>query len=288
MRLNPDWEFKLWTDEENLQLVEMHYPELLDLYKGYNQKIKQIDMVRILYLHKFGGVYMDLDIACLRPFGSVFDLYPNRFVVVNQFREKREYANAIMASPPRLDRVFNIIFDKLPLNRDKDVLIATGGKLFQYDVLSQSSVKGMWVEMPFELFYAQEWTQGLPGKGYDICNSFDNCRERYPNAITLSMWTGTWTVKEENGLERHWHHSNNLTMPLNIGDNYNYVLPSELKDKVFLSGFTDKGFCLECIWRNGVPCHKRMDYLIEKYHLSRKEAMESLMIMKECKEGNHL
>ena len=72
---NPGWEFKIWTDDDNLHLVEEHYPQLLDLYLGYDIKIKRIDMVRFLYLHKFGGVYMDMDMTCLKLFGSVLDQY---------------------------------------------------------------------------------------------------------------------------------------------------------------------------------------------------------------------
>ena len=52
IRINPDYEFKVWTDDDNLQLVTEHYPQLLDLYNGYDVKIKRIDMIRFLYLHK--------------------------------------------------------------------------------------------------------------------------------------------------------------------------------------------------------------------------------------------
>jgi len=56
----------------------------------------------------------------------VFDEYPNRFVVVKQFWSKVEYANAFMASPPGLDSVFDVIFDELPLNMNKEILEARG------------------------------------------------------------------------------------------------------------------------------------------------------------------
>ena len=71
--LNPDWEFRVWTDKENRELVKDHYPHLLKLYDTYDVHIKRIDMVRYLYLHKVGGVYIDLDFACLAPFGDLFE-----------------------------------------------------------------------------------------------------------------------------------------------------------------------------------------------------------------------
>ena len=86
---------------------------------------------------------MDLDLACLQPIGSVFEEYHDRFVVVNQFRSKAEYAYAFMASPPGLDSIFYVIFDELPLNMNKEILEATGGLLLQYHILvRKSSVKG--------------------------------------------------------------------------------------------------------------------------------------------------
>jgi mannosyltransferase OCH1-like enzyme len=73
IRLNPEWEFKLWTDEDNLQLVEEHYPHMLELYNSYDWYIKRVDMARYLILHKFGGLYMDFDMTCLKPFNNTFD-----------------------------------------------------------------------------------------------------------------------------------------------------------------------------------------------------------------------
>ena len=51
--LNPDWEVKLWSDEMNDKLVSDHYPFLQELYDSYRNKIKKVDMVRYLYLHKY-------------------------------------------------------------------------------------------------------------------------------------------------------------------------------------------------------------------------------------------
>lgn len=49
---NPEWEFKLWTDDDNSKLVSDHYPHLVD-WRKVNKK--KDDLVKLLYLHKFGG-----------------------------------------------------------------------------------------------------------------------------------------------------------------------------------------------------------------------------------------
>jgi mannosyltransferase OCH1-like enzyme len=72
-RLNPDWEFRLWTDRDLLELVERDYAELAPIYKGYAAKICRADLGRYLVLDRFGGVYADLDCECLKPIATILD-----------------------------------------------------------------------------------------------------------------------------------------------------------------------------------------------------------------------
>lgn len=59
----PGWRHRLWTDEENRALWAQHFPELLDVYDGYTRPVQRADATRLLYMHLFGGVYADLDVA---------------------------------------------------------------------------------------------------------------------------------------------------------------------------------------------------------------------------------
>ena len=82
--LNPCWEFRLWTDGDNLDLVKMSFPELLPTYEGYDVNIKRIDAARYMMLYKYGGVYMDMDLACLRGFNESTFRKPNTFYAAQQ------------------------------------------------------------------------------------------------------------------------------------------------------------------------------------------------------------
>lgn len=74
-KFHPGWEFRLWTDEDNRRLVERDYTAFLQLYDSYAYPVQKADFARILYLHKFGGVYADLDLEPLRPWtGSSINL----------------------------------------------------------------------------------------------------------------------------------------------------------------------------------------------------------------------
>ena len=53
--MNPDWEYKLWTDEDLHELVQDHYPELEELYLSYPNPVQRADMGRYLVLDHCGG-----------------------------------------------------------------------------------------------------------------------------------------------------------------------------------------------------------------------------------------
>ena len=73
--VNLEWEYVLWTNEDNVRLVETHAPWFVDTFKGLKSDIYRADAVRNLYMHVFGGVYADLDTECLLPYDSLFENY---------------------------------------------------------------------------------------------------------------------------------------------------------------------------------------------------------------------
>lgn len=54
-RKHPDWEWVVWTDEDNLALVQKHFPWLEEAYRGLPGVIYQADLARNLYMYIYGG-----------------------------------------------------------------------------------------------------------------------------------------------------------------------------------------------------------------------------------------
>ncbi|RXW24611.1 hypothetical protein EST38_g1265 [Candolleomyces aberdarensis] len=71
----PDYEYILWTDASSRDFIGEHYPWFLDTFDNYKYPIQRADAIRYFVLHHYGGVYMDLDIGCLRPMDSLLQ-YP--------------------------------------------------------------------------------------------------------------------------------------------------------------------------------------------------------------------
>ena len=52
---NSDWEWVLWTDQDNLKLVEKYAPWFASTYEALHSEIYRADTARNIYMHVFGG-----------------------------------------------------------------------------------------------------------------------------------------------------------------------------------------------------------------------------------------
>ncbi len=66
--LHPDWEYKLWTDENNLKFVREYFPDFLETYLRFPKNIMRADVIRYLIMYQIGGLYLDLDYEMIKPF----------------------------------------------------------------------------------------------------------------------------------------------------------------------------------------------------------------------------
>jgi hypothetical protein len=56
----------LWTDASSREFIAQNYRWFLDTFDSYPYAIQRADAIRYFVLHHYGGVYLDLDIGCLR------------------------------------------------------------------------------------------------------------------------------------------------------------------------------------------------------------------------------
>jgi len=71
-KLNPNWKYILWTDKEMDSFVEKHFPEFYKTYTTYPSGIFRADLFRLLAIYKMGGVYVDLDMKCIKSLDYLF------------------------------------------------------------------------------------------------------------------------------------------------------------------------------------------------------------------------
>lgn len=90
-RHHPSWEHKLWT-EENLPEDPVR-PEILERLRT---PVERADILRLEILYRYGGVYVDTDLECLRPLDDVIG--DERFVGV--CLKPGRVTNTFIASAP--------------------------------------------------------------------------------------------------------------------------------------------------------------------------------------------
>ena len=64
----PEFEHRMWNDEEIDDLVRQHYPQYYDTYLEFPLNIMRIDFARVCILHEYGGIYADMDVYCYKNF----------------------------------------------------------------------------------------------------------------------------------------------------------------------------------------------------------------------------
>ncbi len=96
--LYPGWEYRLWTDEDNLALVRERMPEFEGAFLSAPLNIMRADLIRYIILDTFGGLYLDLDYEFQRHYE--FDGY--RLVLPRESDDDQPVfvGNAVMASEP--------------------------------------------------------------------------------------------------------------------------------------------------------------------------------------------
>lgn len=130
-KMNPDWEYKLWTDNDNDKFVKENFPDFYDIFIGFSRNIMRADVIRYLIMHKYGGVYLDLDYEVLKPFD-----FGNHKLILPMNRSKAfgdehdALGNCIFASVPNhkfWDDVINDLKNNPPkIDNYGEVIDATG------------------------------------------------------------------------------------------------------------------------------------------------------------------
>ncbi len=98
----PGYRIILWDDDDNRAFITKNFPWFVTFYDRYPREIFRADIVRLFFLHTYGGIYVDMDTECLM---ALDDLRAEGDVVLGRMGRDANFEhsipNAIMASKPR-------------------------------------------------------------------------------------------------------------------------------------------------------------------------------------------
>ncbi len=111
--LHPNYEYRFWTDEDGRRLIEQEFPCLLSTYDSYPYDIQRADVIRLIALYVYGGIYLDFDIVCLK---SLDQLRAYNFVLPRTMPVG--LSNDFIIAEPRHPFLFQVLNDLPKFNRN--------------------------------------------------------------------------------------------------------------------------------------------------------------------------
>ncbi|MCB1076738.1 MAG: hypothetical protein KDM64_09835 [Verrucomicrobiae bacterium] len=124
-----NWDYRFWTDDDLEELVREAYPQYLEDWAALNQPIKRVDMARYFLLHRFGGIYADLDFIFKQSLDPLIDGRHRLYFYRSQEAITKGWqflGNAFMMSAPAEPFWLDLVDFQLSLPANTPVLHHTG------------------------------------------------------------------------------------------------------------------------------------------------------------------
>jgi len=90
----------LWNDQDDIDgIIRDYYPQYWNLYQAFPFHVMRIDFARLAILHRYGGLYADMDVFCYQPIPSAY-AKKDFLALENTMTEytTARYENSIMAA----------------------------------------------------------------------------------------------------------------------------------------------------------------------------------------------
>jgi len=208
---HPTWTYRLWSDDENRELVRLHYPHLLEFYDAIPKPIMRVDFVRPLYLHYYGGVYADLDVESIQPLDDFFadsgkDVILGRMESCGSDGIYLEHGipNAFMASVPGHPFWMHLIQNSMDRG-SKQFVEGFAGPValkYTYDKFQKEFNDSRVWAADSKYFFPYSWNCN----GYPVnvtCPRWQDeeyhmkCLQALPESYTITYWSHTWGEQAE-------------------------------------------------------------------------------------------
>jgi inositol phosphorylceramide mannosyltransferase catalytic subunit len=183
-KFNPDWEYKLWQDKD-IDSINLTKREIFA--QAVNNGMRS-DILRYEILHQQGGIYIDIDFECLKPFDDL--LYLDFFTGISYDKQLCLYNGLIASIPnhPIINRCVNTLKDIYKGNKASIIMDITGPYYFTRCFLSElkNITKGI-VAFPMDFFYP------LPNNVRETSTPYEYVQ---PCSYAIHHWDVSWIKKK--------------------------------------------------------------------------------------------
>ena len=158
--LNPNIPVHLWNEEELDNLVMSSYKHLWTIWNSFPMPFYKIDFGRYLILKKYGGIYIDLDMECLKP----IDLDKNYVNIFIDNKGNQSFNNNVIRFVNRdiYDKIIefsiNRLFScKMPTTWKKRRLLYTVGARMYHKFCIDNKIEKTDVHDYFKDYQSKTW-----------------------------------------------------------------------------------------------------------------------------------
>lgn len=185
-KYHPDWEYHLWSDKK----VEKLDMQKMDIFNETSNFGAKSDILRYELLYKYGGLYIDTDFECFKPFDY---LHVNGdFYAGIGFGKELTILNSIIGSIPQ-HPIIKELLDKItePIQSSKvdSIHKSTGPWAFSNACISHIfDNKYRNILLPVTYFYP------FPNDKLHIQNETKILRYRRKESMALHYWEVSWVT----------------------------------------------------------------------------------------------
>jgi len=175
-----DWKYFLWTEKSinNIYNQKNYDAVQNNKYPTDNKYTTLSDIIRYEKLYEYGGIYIDADSICNKPFDDLLD---NQLFVAyeNEIKRPNLIANGIIGSVPN-HTVIKMCVDKIHLLKTRKILnkpsfITTGPQLLT-NCINQYGISNIKI-LPSWYFFPVHYT------GYVINQNINPLKDSYTNQL---------------------------------------------------------------------------------------------------------
>lgn len=128
-RKNPQAEYRFYDDRACRAIVVSEFPSYLQTYDSFAYAVQRADFFRYLVVYRYGGLYADIDMECLKPFDWFFAQEGAVFCIEMQTTVQRQrelgylhpfqIANCIFAAEPNNSFLGRVLERIVALSRSR-------------------------------------------------------------------------------------------------------------------------------------------------------------------------
>ncbi len=194
-KYHPDWEYKLWTDED-IPALKLYNQKYYDLSTNFGAKA---DILRYELLYRYGGIYLDVDFICLKPLDVLlqYDLWAAIMPVGNRGGVGNSTIGCVPGHPIMEDAILTLGESYNTYKKTKYIVEMVGPRHFQRSFMKFADSQTMnIIALPASFFFPisiKDRRMALEAQSMGN----DEVTKSFIKSETFAMhyWAGSWWNK---------------------------------------------------------------------------------------------